>query len=333
VGVAVVDSGINGQHRDLIRADGTRVVSTNCFHANPVATCDSDSSLSAGGHGTKVAGIIAAVNNSVDLVGVAPESTLYNVNVFADLVECLPGESFCATDDTLIDGVIWILMNHNTVSPPIQVVNVSLGRPGTPLDNIALGANFNELRLRGIVTAVAACNDPTLEVKDTIPAGYPTLMAIAGTTAALGSDDGSASCSIFPHVAADTASWFTTDGRFDPATEVGVTISAPGEDKEDIVKIAGKCVLQSVGLELLSKDGGLSRDAGTSYSSAHVAGVVALMKQQAAALGTTLFLPTARARIRSTANRLLDVPLDSTHASYTFDGEREGIVWAPGALQ
>ena len=180
---------------------------------------------------------------------------------------------------------------------------------------------------------VAAGNDPTVEVKDRIPAGYPEVMAIAGTTAALGSDDGSASCSIFPHVAADTASWFTTDGRFDPDTRVGVTISAPGEDREDIVHSQDECALQSVGLEVLSKGGGLTRDAGTSISSPHVAGVVARMKEQAAALGTTLFLETARYNIRSTANRLLDVPLDSTHESYTFDGEREGIVWTPGALQ
>jgi len=157
-------------------------------------------------------------------------------------------------------------------------------------------------------------------------------MAIASTTAVNGADDGSA-CAVLPHVPADTASWFTTDGRFDPNTHIGVTVSAPGEEREDVVAAPGACVPRSVGLEVLARDGALARDAGTSLSSAHVAGVVALMKQKAAALGAQLFIQVARQKIQDTASRRGEVPLDSTHTDYTFDSEREGIVWAPAALQ
>lgn len=335
VGVAVMDTGINGQHRDFLRADGTRVVSPNCFKDASVTSCDSDVSSMAGGHGTKVAGVIAAVNNTVDLVGVAPESTIYNVNVFrVNSVEC-PG-SFCATDADLIDGLEWILLNPQ--SPPIQAVNVSLGRRADLGANQVLKDTFQLIQDRDIVTVVAAGNwpnlgnDPTLEVKDVIPAQYPSVMAIASTPAALGSDDGSP-CSVLPHVPADTASWFTVDGLFDPNTRTGVTVSAPGEDKEDIVSRPGMCGHQEVGLEVLTREGGVARAPGTSFASPHVAGVVALMKHQARTLGTTVTKISAQDKIRSTATRRLEVPLDSTHPDYSFDGEREGIVWAPGALQ
>jgi subtilisin len=335
VGVAVMDTGINGQHRDLIRADGSRVVSQNCYKVpGSVFGCDSDIWLAPGGHGTKVAGVIAAVNNNIDLVGVAPQSSIYNVNIFhSDPQYCYP-YTICSRDSDMIDGIAWINANYNSVSPPISVVNISMVRPGTPSDpNYALQAAFDELKQRRIIPVVAAGNDPTKEVADFVPANFgDRVMAIASTTAVLGTDDGSI-CSAFPHVPEDTASWFTTDGALDPNTKVGVTISAPGEDQEDIVKTQSHCSLQSVGALVLSVDGGVTRDAGTSISTAVVAGVVALMEQQAASLGTVITVGGTRDKIRSMANRISDVPLDSTYIDYTFDGEREGIVWAPGALQ
>lgn len=335
VGVAVMDTGVNGQHRDFRRADGSRVVSNICFKETSVPSCDSDVA-GPGGHGTAVAGVIAAVNNNFDLVGAAPDSTIYNVNVFRmNDTEC-PG-TFCATDFDLVFGLEWIIQNHNVVSPPIQVLNVSLGRRADLGANDFLEDAFNRLAALDIVTVVAAGNwptlgnDPTLEVSGVIPAKYSSVMAIASTTGLMGSDDGSI-CSIFPHVPEDTASWFTVDGRFD-LLNGGVTVSAPGADKEDIVRTPGQCALLSVGVELLTREGGVGRGSGTSFSSPAVAGVVALMKQKAQSLGIALTKLLAQDKIRATANRRLDVPLDSTHRDYSFDGEREGIAWAPGALQ
>lgn len=103
VGVAVMDTGINGQHRDFIRANGTRVVSLNCFKHSSVTSCDSDvAPNNPGGHGTKVAGVIAAVNNTVDLVGVAPGSTIYNVNVFSWTVPSSPAAGRCPPSGVLL---------------------------------------------------------------------------------------------------------------------------------------------------------------------------------------------------------------------------------------
>ena len=80
------------------------------------------------GHGTHVTGTIAARNNAVDVVGVAPNATPYAVKVL--------DAQGSGTDSTVIAGLDWIILNANSVSPPIRVVNMSLGRQGTLDDKI-----------------------------------------------------------------------------------------------------------------------------------------------------------------------------------------------------
>src|SRR5262245_48118451 len=78
IDVAVMDSGIDSAHQDLAVDVGHSVVclgGTPCVPAsNPVQDVV--------GHGTSVAGAIAALDNSVDLVGVAPGANLISVQVF-----------------------------------------------------------------------------------------------------------------------------------------------------------------------------------------------------------------------------------------------------------
>ena len=62
----------------------------------------------------------------------------------------------------------------------------------------------------------------------------------------------------------------------------------------------------------------------------HVTGVVALAWQRSLAAGLLLDPEAIRTTLRSTADRIGVVPLDSPTTGYTFDGAREGIVWAPG---
>ena len=59
-------------------------------------------------------------------------------------------------------------------------------------------------------------------------------------------------------------------------------------------------------------------------ASPHVAGIVARMIQNNI-LGTE----NIRVTLRTTAQGLLNAPLDSPTSSYSFDGEREGIAKAP----
>lgn len=320
IGVAVMDTGVDRYHRDLTRADGTTVVGGFCYQADLNVPCDVD--IWPGlGHGTGVAGVIAAQNNSVDIVGVAPDVRIFNVNVFrADL----------SNDDGLVmAGLDWIAANKFS----IQVVNMSFGRDIEFPENDALHQAVQRVVALGIPITVSAGNFPDLEVRNRIPAAYPEVMAIASTTATWGFIQPTGPCASRVQVAPDTASAFTTDGRFDPITGTGVTISAPGNLKENIVEQFGGCVRTTTGVDLLAKGGGIYSNSGTSFSSPLVAGVVSLMKEQAGPPGAALTPDGARTRIRSGADRIGVAPLDSGWFEYTFDGEREGILWAPGALQ
>jgi subtilisin len=299
VGVAIVDTGIDVAHADL-------TVAAACFTV--YTSCQDDE-----GHGTHVAGIIAAKNNAIDVVGVAPDATLYAVKVL--------DRRGRGSDSTIMTGLDWIADNAALVAPPVRVVNMSLGRQGTLDDNPALRASVQALTEAGITVVVAAGNDRSLDVSQQVPATYPEVIAVASTTATAGAS----ACGDHPSpVAADTASYFTTDGEFDLATGIGVSVSAPGEDHEDIGK---NCLLKSVGILSTRLGGGTIRMSGTSMAAPHVAGVVALMAQQSA-----LTPEEARRRLRRGADAVDTAPFDSPAGGYTFDGEREGVVSAPGAL-
>ena len=297
IGVAIVDTGIDLAHRDLDPAvQSFTAVGTSCQDDN--------------GHGTHVSGIVAALNNTVDVVGVAPNAKLYCVKVL-DLLGT-------GSDSAVMAGLDWVFDNYSLVVPPIRVVNMSLGRPGSLDDNPALRASIQRLYNAGIVVVVAAGNDSNSQVNQEVPATYPEVFAVGSTTALAGNNN----CFLVQgRILADTASFFTTDGEFDPSTRIGVTISVPGEDRENI---SFACSVSSVGILSTRLGGGTTRLSGTSMASPHVAGIVARMMQSGVAGPENI-----RGIIRAGADRKGIVPLDSPTAGYTFDGEREGIGTAP----
>ena len=133
VGIAIVDSGIDGTHPDLadhIGGNVKTVCSTPQFVATGATgftTClgpkayvpvaDSDT-VSAGGHGTHVSGIAAGdgTASSGRFHGAAPGATLYGVSVGTTI-----------SVENGLDGLEWVLENHDLVTPKIKVVNNSWG--------------------------------------------------------------------------------------------------------------------------------------------------------------------------------------------------------------
>jgi subtilisin len=315
IGVAIVDTGLDFNHADFKRADGSAVISEDCVDTHGGSCQDQN------GHGTHVGGIVAAQDNLIDVVGVAPDVTLHAVRVL--------DSSGSGYDSDIIAGLDWIWVqngeNNATIPPRISVANMSLGRGGNATDSPPLLAAVQQLTGtanksgavsggQGVTVVVAAGNDPRLEIHQQVPAAYKEVLAIASTTALEGSNACSRLSSAIP---ADTASYFTTDGK-------DVVVSAPGADQENVSR---GCMISSVGILSLKLGGGTTRMSGTSMAAPHVAGVAAMM------LGNRTTDPNdIRAKIRCGANGIGTAPLDSPTSSYTPDGVREGILSAPGAM-
>ncbi|MFD2999453.1 S8 family serine peptidase [Pontibacter toksunensis] len=130
--VWIIDSGIDTDHPDL-NVDLNRSISL--IYQNP--------SVEDGyGHGTSVAGIIAAKNNGSGMVGVASNATIVALRVFDD--------AGAGTLSRAINAVLHISNNAR----PGDVVNMSLGSGmSTTLDNAVKAA-----AAKGILFAIAAGN-------------------------------------------------------------------------------------------------------------------------------------------------------------------------------
>jgi len=306
VGVAVLDTGLDLTNADLHCA-------SNSFSAYGPSAQDDN------GHGTHVGGIIGGLGNGDDVVGVAPGAMLYAVKVLDK-----SGDGY---DSDIIAGLTWIRNNAGNFYPPIRVVNMSFGRPASRYDG-ALHAAIQSVVDSGITVVVAAGNDPVRAVRDTVPAGFSEVITVASTTARGGISDGS-----YGDVVADTASFFTSAGAME-STGTGVTISAPGEEEEDVTADW----ISSVGIPSVRLGGGTTRMSGTSMASPHVAGAVALLYQKAGELAFNLSPVDAKLAVMN-GDRIQVAPLDSRTSrgyvspTYRFDGDREGILNVPLALE
>jgi len=291
IGVAIVDTGIDLGHPDL----GFPVDAFSAFGGS----CLDDE-----GHGTHVSGTVAARDNSIDVIGVAPKAQLYCVKVL--------DSTGSGSDAEVMAGLDWVLVNHALVHPSIRVINMSLGRPGSVDDNPSFHELIKSLEAAGVAVVVAAGNDASAEISQKIPAAYSEVIAVASATALTGSNQ----CRrLSAPIAADTASYFTTDGA-------NVVVSAPGEDAEDVSRA---CLISSTGILSTRLGGGTTRMSGTSMASPHVAGIVARHFQA----NSSFTVADVRHFLVLDATRKTVAPFDSPTLSYSFDGIREGIAKAP----
>jgi subtilisin family serine protease len=328
VGVAVLDTGIDFNHPDLKPAGNTAATAFNAL--TPGASCQDD-----GGHGTHVSGLIAAQNNAIGIVGVAPAATLYCVKVLASDITGLESD--------VLAGLDWVVSHRTIVTPPIRVVNMSFGRPlapGESIDSTPMLPFIQTLYDAGVVVVVSAGNDPSVEVSQLVPAGYHEVLAVGGTQGTNGIN----TCDPSLHYVPVDAAWqYTTDGAFVGGR--GVTTSAPAEERTDLVSLQplASCVGLSYGvISTTLNTGGTTRKLvpsllearGTSFSAPLAAGAVArvIQKKLVPATGDSVEVEGIRSWIRSNADRQGVAPLDHPWGAlvgYTFDGEREGIVQAP----
>lgn len=165
VKIAVLDTGVDCTHSDLSDncKGGYNFVEYTCpddpnkVCADPLNTFDD----SWNGHGTHIAGIIAARQNSTGVVGVAPEADLYAVKV-------LDGGGF-GTAEWVIEGIQWAVSNG------IQILNLSFAGGY----NQAIEETCNAAYAKGVLLIAAAGNTYGGPVE--YPAGYDSVIAVTGT--------------------------------------------------------------------------------------------------------------------------------------------------------
>jgi subtilisin family serine protease len=154
VRVAVVDTGIATRHPDLRVWGGASFVPG-------VASWNDDH-----GHGTHVAGTIAALRNGRGVVGVAPDARLYAIKVLS--------QQGSGQLSWILNGLAWC------ASRGMHVVNLSLGSRETSHDpsvyNRAYERAGASLRRRGILLCAAAGNSNEAVGN---PGRCPSFMAVS----------------------------------------------------------------------------------------------------------------------------------------------------------
>ena len=165
--VAVIDSGVDLDHPDLagrIFAQGVDFVDGD-DDPSPGSTGPDDA------HGTRVAGVIAAPENGLGTVGVAPDARIMAVRACSDAT--------CETSD-VANGIIWAVDHH------AEIINLSIG--AIISDEGAVGAAVLYARSFD-VTVIAAAGNEGLDL-DQLPPGqilvpgglpYSNVVAVAAT--------------------------------------------------------------------------------------------------------------------------------------------------------
>lgn len=149
--VAIIDTGISKDHPDL-----KNNIKGGFNAINSAKSWNDDN-----GHGSHVAGIAAALNNGIGVVGAGPLVDLYAVKVLNR-----NGSGFLSD---VIEGIQWAVANG------AQVINLSLG---TSSDIQSMHDAVTAARNSGVVVVAAAGNNGGAVI---YPAAYPEAIAVSAT--------------------------------------------------------------------------------------------------------------------------------------------------------
>lgn len=262
VNVAVIDSGITGNHPDLNVRGGT-----DCLTGTPVSPGGSLSDPAA--HGTEVAGVVAAKDDDSGVVGVAPGAPLWAVKAFPDDPEAE------GSDMAVLCALDWVTSTRTDDDPAndIAVANMSFGGEDIPqgADDGRCGTvNQDAFHLavcnavRAGVTLVASAGNEHFDLSRKAPAAYDEVI----TATAMADFDGKPGGRAAPDCYGLDLGFF--GHADDQATLEFSNFARSSEDRRHTVAAPGVCI------ETTAPDARYTVVDGTSFASPAVTGVVAL---------------------------------------------------------
>jgi subtilisin family serine protease len=163
VNVAIIDSGIDNNHSDLNVEYGVNFVSKPSWKDPDPDKWDDDY-----GHGTHVAGIVAALGNGVGVVGVAPGAALYALKVLDRT-----GSGYVSD---VVAAIMWATdpNGDGSADDRLDVINMSLG---STYDSWLLDGACLLAYAEGLILVAAAGNGGSV----IYPAAYPWVIAVSAT--------------------------------------------------------------------------------------------------------------------------------------------------------
>ncbi len=155
--VGIIDTGISTAHPDLvgnIKGGVSEVWYTSSYNDD-------------NGHGSHVAGIVGALNNTIGVIGAAPAVNLYAIKVLDR-----NGSGYLSD---VINGIDWAVSTSTTPAHHIKVINMSLGCdcPSQAMHDAVIRA-YNA----GVTIVAAAGNSGGPVI---YPAAYPEVIAVGAT--------------------------------------------------------------------------------------------------------------------------------------------------------
>jgi subtilisin family serine protease len=229
VDLAILDTGISLNHPDLNVYRNISFVDGIPSGNDPI------------GHGSHVAGIAAAKDNSIGVVGVVPGARLWAIKVCDNSGECKISDQ--------IKGIEYAIKHADE----IDVLNISIENPNSPALNSIISA-----AVKAGITVVVSAGNYGRDASTTTPANNPDVL----TVSAIGDSDGKCGAEGPPlkgrrgEITDDSFAYFS---NFGPV----VKMAAPGVDVFSTYNGSGYAV-----------------DSGTSMAAPYVAGAAALYKAE-----------------------------------------------------
>jgi subtilisin family serine protease len=244
--VAVIDTGVDFEHPDLNVFERTY-----CNEVGGKTTCTNGTGTDTNGHGTHVAGTIAARDNTEGVVGVAPDARIWPVKVLDPT----------ATEAELVASVNWVTERANE----IEVANMSIGCETLPCNFPTMGEAITKSAEKGVVFVVAAGNNAG-DAKESTFGTNPDVITVSALADYDGVAEGKAAALWNPSCTVEKVK--ENEEKYG-ADDTLATFSNFGKDIE--IAAPGVCIYST----LPGKTYGYS--SGTSMASPHVAGAAAIL--------------------------------------------------------